>query len=135
MADRTLYAWSPIRNGGEVITVTDPQGRERRVVSERNIIPVGSKVTAKDVGGEGTLEEMVEAGSVRPYPYPTDLDPASFESPVNFLRRSLREAAEAEMSEEQQLLMATGQGAVVSDEALVEAQPKNTADAKKASGQ
>ena len=129
-----MYAWSPIRNGGEVISVTDPQGRERRVISERNIIPVGEKVTAKDVGGEDVFDQMVEAGSIRPYPYPKDLDPASTESPLDFLRRQLREAAEAEVSEEQQLLMATGQGAVVTDEVLATTQPSDVKEVKEASG-
>lgn len=134
MAD-TMYAWSPIRNGGEVISVVDNMGRDRRVVSERTIIPVGDKVTPKDVGGDEAFEQMVEAGSIRPYPYPKDLDPNSSESPVEFLRRRLREASEQEVSEEQQLLLATGQGAVVTDEELVARQPENAKGVKEASGQ
>jgi hypothetical protein len=128
MAD-TMYAWSPIRNGGEVVKVTDGLGRDRAVVSERNIIPVGAKVAAKDVEN---YDELVEAGVLRPYPYPEGLDPTSLESPLDFLRRRLREKAEAEMSEEQQLLYATGMGAVVSDEVLATTQPEDTEEIKKA---
>lgn len=130
----THYAWSRIRAGGEVEAVTDPIGRERKVVSSRNIIMPGEPVSAKDVGGQETFDQMVEAGSIRPYPYPKDLSLTSTESPVNFLRRQLREAAEAELSEEQQLMLATGQGAVVTDEDLVAAQPGTAKEIKKTSG-
>lgn len=134
MAD-TMYAWSNIRNGGEDMEVIDARGNKRRVITERTIIAAGEKVTPKDVGGDAAFEQMVEAGAIRPYPYPKDYDPTSDESVVDFLRRRLREAAEAEISEEQQLLMATGQGAVVTDEDLVALQPADVKGVKEASGQ
>lgn len=132
MAD-TMYAWSPIRNGGEVMEVIDYRGNARPVVSERNIIPVGDKVTPADVGGDETFDQLVEAGSLRPYQYPKDLDPDSNESPLDYLRRQLREAAEVQLDETQQLLLATGQGAVVSDEQLAASQPTDAKGVKEAS--
>jgi hypothetical protein len=133
MADK-YYAWSRIRNGGETDSVTDPLGRDRKVVLNRNVIEAGSEVKPSDVGGEDTFDDMVEAGVLRPYPFPKDYPMDSNESPVDFLRRRMREAAEANMSEEQQLLMATGQGAILDTEQLVASQPETTKDVKETAG-
>lgn len=133
MAKDTYYAWSPIRNGGEVKMVPSAvRGVERPVVTNRNIIPVGKKVAEGDVDN---FDELVEAGAIRPYPYPEGLNPDSLESPINFLRRRLRERAEAEMSEEEQLLLAAGMGAVISDEELATTQPDDVKKVKAATNQ
>lgn len=134
MAEETMYAWTPILAGGESQEVRMPNGATRTVISKRNRIAVGSKVSKDDLTAESAdpdrdWEAYIESGAIRPYEFPADLDPNSTESPINFLRRSLREAAEAEVSEEQQLLMAVGRGAVVSDEDLVAAQPSNVKEA------
>jgi hypothetical protein len=122
-----MYAWSPIRAGGETDTVVDPLGRERRIIKSRKIIEVGEKVSAADLteGDEDAFQGYVDSGAVRPYAYPADCPPE--EAPVEYLRRRIREAAEKEVSEEQQLLMAAGMGAVISDEELAATQ---TAPAK-----
>jgi hypothetical protein len=118
-----MYAWSPVRAGGETDTVVDPLGRERRIIKSRKIIGVGEKVSAADLteGNEDEFQAYVDSGAVRPYPYPEDCPPD--EAPVEYLRRRIREAAEAEVSEEQQLLMAAGMGAAISEEELVATQP------------
>jgi hypothetical protein len=125
----TYYAWSPIRAGGETDVVVDPLGRERRIIKSRNLIDVGEKVTADDIaeGDEDEFQAFIDSGAVRPYPYP-DVD-NDVEPPVEFLRRRIREQAEVAMNEEEQLLMAAGMGAVISDQDLVELQPKPEAKA------
>lgn len=128
MAEETMYAWTPILAGGEVKTVKGPGGVERNVVQSRNRIAVGEKVD-KAMLLEGSMnpdadwDAYVESGAIRPYPFPEGLDASSTESPLDYLRRQLREAAEAEVSEEQQLLLAVGKGAVVSDADLAAQQP------------
>lgn len=108
----TMYAWTPIQNGGDVTTARDASGRERDVVRKRTVIAVGSKVKPDDVGGEDAFNQMVEAGSLRPYPFPEDLDPTSGESPRNYLLRKIEEArdaaAENNLDEEHRLLLASG---------------------------
>jgi hypothetical protein len=138
MADeQTMYAWTPIYAGGEAKEIKGPGGVVRNIISNRNVIPVGSEVTIEDLCAdapdpEREFQAYVESGAIRPYEFPKDLDPNSTESPIEFLRRQLREAAEVELDEEQQLLLATGQGAVVTDQQLAESQPKTLAEAQKA---
>jgi hypothetical protein len=127
MAD-TMYAWSPIRAGGETDIVVDPLGRERRVVKSRNTIDVGEEVTPDDLGvSEEEFQQYIDSGAVRPYPYPDNVP--DDEPPTEFLRRMIREQAETQISEEQQLLQAAGMGAVISDADLVELQPETSASA------
>lgn len=134
MADKTYWAWSPIRNGGEVkmVPTASGHGAERAVVTKRNVIPVGDKVAKGDVDN---FDELVDAGAIRPYPYPEGLNEDSLESPINFLRRRLRERVEQEMSEEEGLLLAAGMGAVISDEELATTQPDDAKKVKAATNQ
>ncbi len=134
MAEDTMYAWTPILAGGETKEVKGPGGVVRNIILNRNRIEVGEKVdkatmTEGSSNPDADWDAFVESGAIRPYPFPKDLDPNSTESPIDFLRRQLREAAETQLDEEQQLLLAAGQGAVISDEDLVAVQPESSAKA------
>ena len=75
MAD-AWYAWSDLYLGGEYTEARDG----RRVVTKRNVVAAGTKVSkaslkVSDDGEERALsdaewDEFVDAGSVRPYPMP-----------------------------------------------------------------
>jgi hypothetical protein len=86
----TWYAWSNIYNGGE--TKEDDRLAGGVMVVKRNIIEAGSKVTAKDVGGQEAFDEMVEAGSIRPYAMPKDM--GEYESPTQAVIRGLYKEGE-----------------------------------------
>jgi len=117
-----FYLWSPMRNGGETKVVHDPTGRERTVVSSRNILQPGEKVTKEKLTAESSdpdaqWKEYVDGGVVRNYPYPKDLTTASLESPVEHLQRTIREAATSEEERLSALVTTVG----TTDENLVTA--------------
>lgn len=89
MAD-TWYAWSPIRHSAEV----DP---DTGVASRVNVVKFGDTVTkAKLKVSDDDWDALVQAGSVRNYAPPDGFDGTSEdESPVQYLQRKAREAAEA----------------------------------------
>lgn len=67
----THYAWSEIRFGGEVDNKKAPGGRDVKVVTKRNVVEWGSKVTQKDLGvDKDEWQHLIDTGSVRPYPPP-----------------------------------------------------------------
>jgi hypothetical protein len=117
-----FYLWSPVRMGGESSSVTDPLGRERRIVSKRNILPVGKKVTMKELtegvedDPERQWKEWVDGGVVRTYPYPDDLADST-DSPVVHLQKKIAAVA----TSEEERLTAEIQGVMSTDEGLVEA--------------
>ena len=105
MADK-FYAWSNISNGGDVMIVTDPLGRERKVVSERNVIPAGDEVSQGDLdASDEQWAEWVDGGVVRSYPFP-DIPAGSTDSPVVHLQKQIAQAAESE--EERMVAAVTG---------------------------
>ena len=67
----TYYAWTDIRNGGEVDTRKAPGGREIKVVTKRNVVERGEKVTKGSLKvSDEEWEGLLAGGSVRPYPLP-----------------------------------------------------------------
>lgn len=67
----TYYAWSDLWNGGETKEVKKPGGVSHNVVSKRNIVKRGEKVTQKNLGvNDEEWEHLVESGSIRAYPVP-----------------------------------------------------------------
>lgn len=65
------YAWTEIRNGGEVEDVELPGGAIRTVVTKRNAVLAGEKVTKKGLNlSDEDWERMIEGGSIREYPFP-----------------------------------------------------------------
>jgi hypothetical protein len=117
MADKQHYLWSTLTDGGKTDTIIAANGNERRVVISRNTKPAGSKISKSDASNDEEWEAWLEAGVVRPYPYPEDLAPGSTDSPVVHLQKKLTEAA----STQEELLTAQVQGATTGEEALVEA--------------
>jgi len=76
------YAWSDIYNGGETSERPGPGGQMRTIVSSRNIIPRGEKVTKAGLKvDDDTWDALVDGGSVRQYPVPDDAD--EYVSPHN----------------------------------------------------
>lgn len=66
-----FYAWSEIRNGGEVEEIKLATGATRRIVSKRNIIEPGAKITKANSGLSGEeWDRMVDHGVIREYPFP-----------------------------------------------------------------
>lgn len=66
-----MYAWTEIRNGGEIDVVKLPNGGERRVVTKRNSVAMGDEVTkAKLKCSDEEWDALIAGGSVRPYPLP-----------------------------------------------------------------
>lgn len=110
-----FYLWSPVRDGGKVEKVTDPLGRDRLVVSERNVHEVGKKVTKDTFKGTSDEQwvEWVDGGVVRNYPYP-EMPEGSTDSPLVFLQRKINDAA----SSEEERLVAAVQGATTDEERL-----------------
>jgi len=83
MAD---YAWSDLYNGGKTENVTLPNGGTKRVVTERNIVPRGEKVTQKSLGcSDDDWANLKDNGSVRSYPVPEGI--SENESPASFIVR------------------------------------------------
>jgi hypothetical protein len=112
-----FHLWSPMRNGGKVETVKDPLGRDRLVVSERNVLPAGKKVTQSELkASDEQWVEWVDGGVVRNYPYP-EMPAGSTDSPMTFLQRKINEAA----TSEEERLTAAVTGATSDEERLVEA--------------
>ncbi len=114
MATEQWYFWSNFQNGGETDEVRTPNGGTRNVVLSRNLTPAGEKANKGDFD-DAEWEALVEAGSVRPYPYP-DMPAGSLDSPLVFLQKQINEAA----ANEEERLTAQVQGATTSEESLVE---------------
>ncbi len=123
MAD-TFYLWSPMRNGGKFEMVPNSLGGERRVVTERNILPVGSKVSQSELkASDEQWQEWIDGGVVRNYPYP-EMPAGSSDSPVDFLTAQLTGAA----SSEEERMVAAMQAATLPTEEVY----RTTEEAKKA---
>jgi len=68
-----FFAWSDLYNGGKTQEVTRPGGAPRTVVTERNIVPRGDKVTQKGLGvTDEEWKALLDGGSVREYEVPKD---------------------------------------------------------------
>jgi hypothetical protein len=81
MADKTYYAWSPIRSA----KVTDASATPPKV--EHSNAQPGDSVTAAKLGlSKEQFDELVASGAVRETKYP-DLPEGYQDSPVNFLRQ------------------------------------------------
>jgi hypothetical protein len=81
-----FYAWSTIHNGGESELVNRPNGLSVKVVTKRNIIEPGDKVSEGDFE-EADWEGWVASGAVRPYPLPEGTD--EYTSPHTAVLRQL----------------------------------------------
>jgi hypothetical protein len=82
MADDAFYAWAPI-----IVGVED----------KLSTIPVGDKVTPKDLGTDSDgFQEYVNSGAVRPYPYPDMPKTANPSSPLDFMRNEITKGQEDE---------------------------------------
>lgn len=115
MAD-DYYLWSRYQNGGETETVRTPNGGERNVVTSRNVLPAGEKVTKAKLGvDDAGWDALVEAGVVRPYEFP-EMPAGSTDSPMTFLQRKINEAA----TSEEERLVAAVQGITSNEATLVE---------------
>lgn len=86
MAD-TMYAWSDIQYGAE----TAADGTVTKVLS----VKAGDSVTKSKLGvSDEDWNELIAAGSVRPYKYP-DMPDTFGGSPVDFLRQQASAVADA----------------------------------------
>lgn len=89
MADSTMYAWSPIRYGA----TTDSEGNFTGI----QMVNFGDSVSKSKLGvDDENWNALVEAGVVRDYAPPKEYSETTpvDESPVQFLQRQAREAAE-----------------------------------------
>ena len=69
------YAWTELRFGGEVEQRPASGNRFVNVVTKRNVIARGEKVTQKDVGvTDEEWQSWIDGGSVREYPLPKGAD-------------------------------------------------------------
>ncbi len=94
----TYYAWSDIRYGGEVEVKKAPGGREIKVVTKRNVVQRGEKVTMKQLGIEKEeWQHLIDTGSVRPYDIPEGA--SEFVSPTAaFVRNVLNDRGEVDVN-------------------------------------
>lgn len=84
----TYYAWSDLWLGGEAETQKAPGGREFKVVTSRVIVQRGEKITkAKSGLSDEGWDEMIDSGSIRPYPLPDGAD--EYTSPATAMIRAL----------------------------------------------
>jgi len=84
----TFYAWSEIRNGGEVEEVVLPNGAVRHVVTKRNVVQPGAKITKKSLNlSDEEWDHFVENGVIRSYPFPDGVD--EYTSPTQAILREL----------------------------------------------
>ena len=93
MADETYYAWSELRLGGTSEIAKSATGAERRVITSREVVMPGEKVTKADLKKRGATDEdweaMLAGGSIRNYPMPK-MPEGSTQSPTDFVMESLR---------------------------------------------
>jgi len=93
MADESYYAWSELRLGGTSELVENATGVKRKIVTSRESVMPGEKVTKADLKKRGLSDEDWEAflagGSVRTYPFP-NMPEGSTQSPTDFVMESLR---------------------------------------------
>lgn len=67
----TYYAWSDLHDGGKVKEVKRANGAMAKIVTERNIIKHGEKVTKAKLGvTDEEWDHLVKSGSIRPYKVP-----------------------------------------------------------------
>jgi hypothetical protein len=65
------YAWSELRNGGEMEEIKLPAGGVRRIITKRNSVPFGDAVTKAKLGcTDEEWDRLIEIGSVRSYAPP-----------------------------------------------------------------
>ena len=107
----TWYAWSQINNGSSDVT----DGKSTGTVT---VIRPGDTVSEGDFSSPEEFAALIATGSVRQTEYPDMGVTANPESPVDYLRRQAREAAEV-MDPSQ---MATG--VAVSPEAMRQPEPQ-----------
>jgi hypothetical protein len=70
-----FYAWSDIYYGGKSEKMTTRTGAERTVITERNIVHHGDKVSQSKLGvTDEQWQTMIDGGSVREYPVPEGVD-------------------------------------------------------------
>lgn len=112
-----FFLWTPMRNGGETMPVSTPNGGTRTVIKERNVLEVGKKVTQSELeASDEQWVEWVDGGSIRSYEYP-DMPANSTDSPLVFLQKKINEIAQSE----EERLVALVQGASSTDEQLAKA--------------
>jgi hypothetical protein len=82
MAATKYYAWSELRNGGEVSEIKLPANKgTRTIVKSRNIVAHGAEVTQKGLGAtDEEWKALIDGGSVRDYPVPDGAD--AYRSPA-----------------------------------------------------
>ena len=67
----TYYAWSDLYNGGKVQEVKRANGAMAKIVTDRNIIKRGEKVTKAQLKvSDEEWDHLVESGSIRSYKLP-----------------------------------------------------------------
>lgn len=96
MAD--TYAWTDIRNGGEV-EKREAGGRLMNVVMSRNIIKAGTTVSQSDLGvDDAEWQRLHDEGIVRDYPQPEGTD--EFTSPTQaFISSIVTETGEVDVDQ------------------------------------
>ncbi len=83
-----MYAWSEIRNGGDVEEISLLNGGVRTVVSRRNAVAPGEKVTKKELDcSDDEWDDLVERGVIRPYPFPEGVN--EYTSPTSAILAQL----------------------------------------------
>lgn len=71
----SFYAWSNIHHGGETEMRPRQNNMMMKVVTERNVVAHGEKVTQAELGvTDEEWEGLIDSGSVRPYPVPEGTD-------------------------------------------------------------
>jgi hypothetical protein len=89
-----FYAWSEIRNGGEVEEITRPGGSKKAVVISRNIVKHGDEVKKSDFES-ADWDHLVDVGVIRPYPLPEGVDDTT--SPSQVVLAQLYKGGEIDM--------------------------------------
>lgn len=94
------FAWCNIMNGGDVIEVPVPsvKGLTKTVITNRNIIETGSKITkAKSGLSDEDWDRMLANGAIRTYPLPEGTDDRTSPSTA-FLRQVLDERGNVDVA-------------------------------------
>lgn len=103
MAD--MYAWSEIRNGGEVDEVKTSGGGTRNVITKRNSVDFGEKVSkAKLKCSDEEWDALVESKVVREYPPPEEVD--EFLSPTQAILARITKRQTGELDQDMILELA-----------------------------
>ena len=111
MADKSYYAWSELRLGGESEMHLSATGVSRKIVVSREVVQPGEKVTKADLTKRGLTDEdweaFLEGGSIREYPMPK-MPASATQSPTDFVLSQLREGITDDIPQETAMALALG---------------------------